>query len=302
MLQVRQISKKFNNTLAVNHLDLSVEKGQICGLLGPNGAGKSTAIRVICGVLVPSSGSIEIDGVNLATSPKIAKQSLGYVPEGAPLPLELLPVEYLTNTALFFGIKKNEIKHLIEKWADRCEIEDVLRKPIGLLSRGYRQRVALVAALLHQPSLLILDEPSTGLDPAQRASFHSVLQDVTEHAAVLYSSHHLAEVETMCDVIAIINHGCLIENHSVSESMDVSTNTVEVSTKNVAESIGGKNITDLENGWVRCSVEQSGEHIVDSVQQCGGKIRLLQPEIESLEMKYLSLIQKSNNSDCLGDD
>jgi ABC-2 type transport system ATP-binding protein len=296
MLQVEQISKKFGKNLAVNQLDLSVQKGQICGLLGPNGAGKSTAIRMICGVLVPNSGSIEIDGVNLSTHPTRAKQSLGYVPEGAPLPLELHPVEYLSIVASIYGLKGDDKKHSIAKWADRCEIADVLQKPIGTLSRGYRQRVALSAALIHQPSLLVLDEPTTGLDPSQRASFHLVLRNVAEHAAVLYSSHHLAEVEASCDVIAIINHGRLIANHSFSESKNTKTKLVEVSSEEVAEFIEGKNVETLENGWVRCSVENSGEIIADLVQQCGGKIRLLQPTTQTLEMEYLELIRESNRT------
>ena len=121
---------------------------------------------------------------------------------------------------------------------------------------------------------------------------------MAEHAAVLYSSHHLAEVETSCDVIAIINHGCLIANHSFSEAKNSKTKLVEVSSKEVAKFIGGKNVERLEDGWVRCSVESSGELIVDLVQQCGGKIRLLQPTTQSLETKYLDLIRESDGSDC----
>jgi ABC-2 type transport system ATP-binding protein len=293
MLQVRQISKTFGSARAVDQLNLTVERGQICGLLGPNGAGKSTTIRIICGVLIPNSGTVEIDGVDIATNPSSAKQSLGYVPEGAPLPLELLPLEYLSSMASLYGLRGAQKKEAIFHWAKQCDISSVLQKPIGSLSRGYRQRVALTAALLHEPKLLILDEPSTGLDPVQRATFHSLLREVSEHAAVLYSSHHLAEVEATCDVTAIINHGKLIDNHLFAELMNKDNQTIEVSSKEVAISIGGEDLKELENGWVRCLVEQNAEEIVELVQKNGGSVRLIQPTTQSLEAKYLELILDS---------
>jgi len=301
MLQVRQISKKFGNTNAVKQLGLSVQKGQIYGLLGPNGAGKSTAIRMICGVLAPTSGSIEINGVDLASYPSKAKQLLGYVPEGAPLPLELLPSEYLSHTASLYGIHGENKKKSVSEWAQRCEITSVLHKPIGSLSRGYKQRVALASALLHKPKLLVLDEPSTGLDPSQRVSFHSVLRNVADDAAVLYSSHHIAEVESSCDAIAIINHGCLISNLQCSDSKESSSFLVEVSSKDVATQIAGKKISLLKDGWVSCRVENSGEQIVAMVQACDGKIRLLQRATETLESQYLALIRESDGVAISGD-
>ena len=136
MLQTHNLSKNFGSTLAVNNLDLSVEVGQIRGLLGPNGAGKSTAIRMICGVLAPTSGSISIGGGDIALHPARAKQLIGYVPEGAPLPFELLPVEYLKYSASMYGLCGDDRMKAIGYWAKRCEIEKILRKPIGSLSRG----------------------------------------------------------------------------------------------------------------------------------------------------------------------
>jgi ABC-2 type transport system ATP-binding protein len=301
MLQVREISKKFGNNFAVKQLDLSVQKGQICGLLGPNGAGKSTAIRMICGVLAPTSGIIEINGVDLASHPSKAKQLLGYVPEGAPLPLELLPNEFLSNTASLYGMHAENKRKSISVWAERCDITSVLHKPIGSLSRGYRQRVALAAALLHQPKLLVLDEPSTGLDPSQRTSFHAVLRNVADEAAVLYSSHHLAEVESSCDVIAIIHNGSLISNLPCSKTENSNLYLVEVSSEDIAMQIEGKDVSPLEDGWVRCLVENSGEQIVDLVHSCDGKIRLLQRTSQSLEMKYLDLIRESDGAEPSGD-
>jgi len=293
MLNVQEICKSFGQTVAVDHLDITVQKGQICGLLGPNGAGKSTTIRLICGVLAPSSGNVYIGGVNLKNNPKQAKQLLGYVPEGAPLPLELLPMEYLSHTASLYGLSRSSRKKSIESWADCCEISDVLQKPIGLLSRGYRQRVSLVAALLHQPTLLILDEPSAGLDPVQQSSFNSLLQRISESAAILYSSHHLAEVEATCDDVVIIHHGKRIAEYSFATKDSDLTITIEVSTKEVANAILGFNITELDDGWVRCEVRQPCEEIVDRIQKNGGKVRLIQPTTHSLEKMYFKLVHNS---------
>lgn len=302
MLHVHQISKEFGRTLAVDKLNFSVKKGQICGLLGPNGAGKTTAIRMICGVLTPSSGHIEIGGMNSSKHPQTTKRSTGYVPEGAPLPLELLPIEYLSNVSSLYGVHARAKKEVISTWASRCDITSVLKKPIGSLSRGFRQRIALVAALIHNPKLLILDEPSTGLDPEQRGTFYSLLKDVSKDAAILYSSHHLDEVEQTCDDVIIINHGRLIAKHSFEDSFRSGIQTVEVSSLQVAQSLEGENKTKLKDGWVRCAVKLERENIVSAVEQFGGNVRLIQPLSQTLETKYLSLIRESNKFDCLGDE
>lgn len=302
MLQVHQISKEFGRTQAVDNLSFSVEKGQICGLLGPNGAGKTTAIRMICGVLIPSSGHIEMDGLSLGKHPIEVKKIVGYVPEGAPLPLELRPIEYLSHVASLYGIQSNVKVESISAWAHRCDITSVLKKPIGSLSRGFRQRVALVAALLHQPRVVILDEPSTGLDPEQRSTFYDLLKDVSSNAAILYSSHHLDEVEQTCDDVIIINHGRLIDTHSFENAIKTDMQTVEVSSLQVAQSLNGENIVHLENGWIRCSVRLERENIVEAVEQFGGNVRLIQPFSLTLESKYLSLIRASNIAKRLGDE
>lgn len=295
MLHAQKINKSFGPTHAVVQLDLDVEVGQIRGLLGPNGAGKSTAIRMICGVLAPDSGTIELNGVDLSVQPSKAKELLGYVPDGAPLPFELLPIEFLRYTASMYGMRSRASKELIEDWAVKCDITTVLKKPIGSLSRGFRQRVALAGALLHSPKLLVLDEPSTGLDPAQNASFRELLRELSKTSAIIYSSHNLAEVEATCDVVSIIHNGKLLLDGAFSamESEDSSI-IVEVSPKTIAEQIGGTEIDHIDSDWARCTVGAlAGEVIVDQVARFGGKIRLLQPVTSSLESNYLRIIHES---------
>jgi ABC-2 type transport system ATP-binding protein len=295
MLQTHNLSKTFGSTRAVQNLDLSVQVGQIRGLLGPNGAGKSTTIRMICGVLAPTSGSIQIGGENISLNPTVAKQFIGYVPEGAPLPLELLPIEYLKHSATMYGLYGDERMKAIGSWAERCDIENVLRKPIGSLSRGYRQRLALAAALVHNPKLIVLDEPSTGLDPEQGASFRTLLKEVAEHAAVMYSSHHLAEVEVTCDVVSIINHGMLIHEGDFQSLYSGETSlTVEVSPHAVVEELPCANIEFIDERWARCTVDSlQGEQVVSKVTGANGKVRLLHPLEESIESNYLRIIRVS---------
>ena len=295
MLQTHSLCKSFGAAVAVETLDLSVQVGQIRGLLGPNGAGKSTAIRMICGVLAPTSGNVTIHGIDCSSKPTVAKQALGYVPEGAPLPLEFLPVEYLNHTASMYGLIGEERSKAISHWAQSCDIANVMRKPIGSLSRGYRQRVALAAALVHNPQLVVLDEPSTGLDPAQNASFRKLLKEVSKSAAILYSSHNLAEVEATCDVVSIMNRGKCVFDGDFAALRDCEEGyVVEVSPHGVVEQLQGTKVVRIDEEWARCTVHGSdGETIATKVTDAEGQLRLLHPTSDSIEANYLRIISAS---------
>ena len=301
MLHVKQLTKHFGSSEVVHCLDLSVERGQIRGLLGPNGAGKSTTIRMICGVMTPDFGTIQIDGIDIANNPTLAKQSIGYLPEGAPLPEEFLPSEYLKYVASMYGLFGDEQMDAINSCAEQCDIKDVLEKPIAILSRGYRQRVALAAAIMHKPKVLVLDEPSTGLDPEQSASFRKLVRATAETSAVLYSSHHLSEVEETCDVVSIISNGRVVLDSTFEDLREDGFRVVvEVSPHSMAEKISGTNPVPINGDWIRCeldvsnkSLEVVGEDISQQISNAGGKIRLLHPISNSLESTYLRYIHEA---------
>ena len=301
ILQTSNLTRSFANIIALRSVDLSLERGQIRGLLGPNGAGKSTTLRIICGVLMPNEGSIYVDGVNLIDDPVKAKALIGYLPEGAPLPSELRGIDYLSYVGSMYGLNRTIRKQVIEEWSNRCDIEQVLYQPIGTLSRGYRQRVGLAGALLHQPKLVVLDEPSTGLDPEQSVSFRKLIKEVAANAAVLYSSHNLAEVEATCDVVSILCKGRIVADGTFeSLSIGGTSVSVEVSPHSVAKALPTTRCDPLDDKWMRCvcekenlSTNELGEQIAEIVSVDGGSIRLIQPIGETPVMTYLRLIQES---------
>jgi ABC-2 type transport system ATP-binding protein len=175
MIVIEHASKSFGPTRAVDDLSFALEPGQMTGLLGPNGAGKTTTIRMIAGYLAPDAGSITLAGHPVRTSPAIARRSLGYLPESAPLYPELKPAQYLDYRARLFAMPRRERRAAVARVIDRCRLADMAHKRIGVLSKGYRQRVGLAAAIVHDPPVLILDEPTNGLDPAQMRTTRALI-------------------------------------------------------------------------------------------------------------------------------
>jgi ABC-2 type transport system ATP-binding protein len=295
ILQTSNLTRRFATILALKSVDLSLEVGEIRGLLGPNGAGKSTALRMICGVLMPSEGEVLINGTSLSHDPVRAKKCIGYLPEGAPLPSELRGFDYLSFVGKMYGLDSSTRKQAIDEWSSRCDIERILYQQIGTLSRGYRQRVGLAAALLHSPALVVLDEPSTGLDPEQCVSFRELIKEVSREAAVLYSSHSLAEVEATCDVVSILCNGRIVADGTFdSLSVGESAVSVEVSPHSIAEVLPTTSCNVIDENWIRCiCADILGEKVAKIVADAGGSIRLIQPMIETAEATYLRLIQES---------
>jgi ABC-2 type transport system ATP-binding protein len=211
---VKDLLKQYGEQKAVNQVSFSVEKGEIVGFLGPNGAGKSTTMKMITGYLPPDAGSAIVSGINVADDPIAAKKKIGYLPEANPLYFDMYIKEYLDFIAGIHGIKNRtqRIKEVIELTGLTVE----QKKKIGQLSKGYKQRVGLAAALIHEPEVLILDEPTTGLDPNQIVEIRNVIKAQGKNKTVLFSSHILQEVQAVCDKVIIINKGQLVANDTLA--------------------------------------------------------------------------------------
>lgn len=214
MIEVTNLTKRYGDHIAVNNLSFRVEKGQIYGFLGPNGAGKSTTMNIITGYLAASNGTVTIDGKDIQKEPEEAKKKIGYLPELPPLYVDMTVEEYLAFAADLKKIPGAERKAQVERSMDLVGITDMRKRLIKNLSKGYKQRVGLAQAILGNPEVLILDEPSVGLDPKQIIEIRELIKKLGESHTIILSSHILSEVSAVCDHIMIIAHGQLVASDS----------------------------------------------------------------------------------------
>ncbi|MCI8621280.1 MAG: ABC transporter ATP-binding protein [Clostridia bacterium] len=210
MIKVENVTKKYGSHVAVNNISFTIEDGEIVGFLGPNGAGKTTTMNMLTGFIESSSGEIEINGYDVSKKAKKAKKEIGYMPETTPLYNELTPKEFINYMAELKGVSKKERKEEVQRILKEVNIEDVQNKLIRNLSRGYRQRVSLASALVGNPKVLILDEPTVGLDPKQVVQIRNLIKSLGKDHTVILSSHILSEISQICEKVIIINKGNLI--------------------------------------------------------------------------------------------
>jgi len=210
MLEVQGLSKSFYGTPAVTDVSFRVESGEILGFLGPNGAGKTTTMRMITGFLAPTAGRVTLADVDVARKPLLAKRALGYLPETLALYPEMRVREYVAFRAQLCGVPGRDVKARVDEALGKCFVDDVASTPIGNLSKGYRQRVGLAGALVHKPKVLVLDEPTVGLDPQQIVKVRALIRDLRKDHTILLSTHILPEVELVCDRILIIDKGRIV--------------------------------------------------------------------------------------------
>ena len=217
MIEVQSLVKRYGgaNRAAVRDLSFSVEKGPLVGFLGPNGAGKSTTMKILAGSLSMTSGTVKVGGFDVAADPYSAKAQIGYMPEAVPLYPEMRVIEYLRFRAELKGVSRSDRVKRVGHAMDKAVVTDFASIPIGKLSKGYRQRVGLADALLAQPPLLILDEPTAGLDPNQIREVRAVLRDLGKEHTVLLSTHILSEVEASCSRAIVINRGKLVTDDTI---------------------------------------------------------------------------------------
>jgi len=217
-LSARNLQRRFGDHLVINDVSLELRRGEVLGLLGHNGAGKTTTMQMLTGCLLPNSGEIEICGFNLLLQPELAKANLGYLPETPPLYRELSVNEFLNFAARLRGIKPSSTAGVLAEAKRNCGLESVGKKIVGTLSKGYQQRVGIAQAIIHQPAVIVLDEPTVGLDPAQIREVRTLIRELGDTHSVILSTHLLSEVESVCDRVEIMQHGKLIYSDT-SEQM-----------------------------------------------------------------------------------
>lgn len=256
MIEVKNLVKKYGDHLAVDHLSFHVEKGQIYGFLGPNGAGKSTTMNIMTGYIASTDGEVIINGHNILEEPEEAKKCIGYLPEQPPLYFDMTVKEYLKFAAELKKVPRDRRENQIKDVMKMVGITNMQERLIKNLSKGYRQRVGLAQAILGYPEIIILDEPTVGLDPKQIIEIRELIRKLAKNHTIILSSHILSEVSEVCDYILIINNGKLVASDTTDnlEKMTMGSNTLELSVKGDRERM--KNILDQmeeirEVEWVK---------------------------------------------------
>ena len=293
-IEVLSVSKSYETQLALNEISFSAKKGEIIGFLGPNGAGKSTMMKILTGYISPTKGTVFVSGIDVVKNPIAAKAKIGYLPEQNPLYQEMYVREYLQFQASIFKVSKETIATVVE---DVGLIPEVHKK-ISQLSKGYQQRVGLAAALIHNPDVLILDEPTTGLDPNQLQEIRTLLKKLGKEKTILFSTHIMQEVEAVCDRVIIIKKGELLLDTSIEELKDSNEQIIEVTfyykieeqfIQRLPNIISYKN--NFDNTWYITfnSSEDMRGVIFDFAQENGLKILELNSKNQSLETLFTKL-------------
>jgi ABC-2 type transport system ATP-binding protein len=248
MIEIKNLTKRFGSNIVLDNITFSVRKGEVLGFLGPNGAGKTTTMKIITSFWTPTAGNVEVEGLDVINDSLKIRTKIGYLPETVPLYDDMRVYEYLRFTAEIRGLPKDGIKKRIKEVVDICGLGKVIRQPIEELSKGYRQRVGLAQAIMHDPEILILDEPTTGLDPNQIAEIRNLIKELGKKKTVIFSTHILGEVSATCDRVIIINDGKIVGEGSPDELMAKASGQeiIYVKIKGPKEEVLNK-LNDMEN-------------------------------------------------------
>ena len=265
LIEATGLRKTFGSITAVDGISLSVNKGEVLGFLGPNGAGKSTTMKMITGFLEPDAGSASICGADVLTEPKLAKSKLGYVPEGAPAYGDMTPTAFLTFIAEIRGYTANDIRSRVSAAISRAGLGSVVDQRIETLSKGFKRRVGIAQAILHDPPVLIMDEPTDGLDPNQKHHVRELIREMAPHKAIIVSTHILEEVEAVCTRAVIINKGRIVADGTAENLLSRARNHGAISIR-VPEADAARIASALS-----AITEVAG---VETVEKINGQIRL----------------------------
>lgn len=255
-IQVSQLTKVYGKQKAVNDISFEVKPGDILGFLGPNGAGKSTTMKIATGYIPPSSGEVTVAGIDVIKDSQTARQRIGYLPEHNPLYLDMYVHEYLQFIGALHGLKGRSAKQRVVEMIKLCGLSIEQNKQIGALSKGYRQRVGLAQALIHNPEVLILDEPTTGLDPNQLAEIRHLIKEISKEKTVILSTHIMQEVKALCNRVIIINHGSIVADDSVDNLTSGGAAVLKVEFQNPVSKEELKKLPGVE------SIKGEGTHYI----------------------------------------
>jgi ABC-2 type transport system ATP-binding protein len=304
VIEVRNLSKYFGSRCAVNGISFTVEPNTIVGFLGPNGAGKTTTIRILTGYTPPTSGSAKVAGHDVVTESRAVRRVVGYLPESNPLYPEMRVREYLDFRAKLRGLDTPQRSAAIARVVERCWLNEAYHRPIGHLSKGFRQRVGLADALLHNPKILILDEPTVGLDPTQVRETRSLLRELAADHPILFSSHTLSEVQAICHRIIIIHEGRIVASGSVEEltgklgdqrrvqaELKGPHGDVLAAVQKLSGVVGASATAD--GGWTRLNITARGDvptAVAELAAARGWAVRELRTDAASLEDFFVKAI------------
>ena len=301
-LSARHLTRRYGNALAVAELDLELKRGEVLGLLGPNGAGKSTTMQMLTGNLAPSSGSVSICGIDLLEKPKLAKAKIGYLPETPPLYRELTVDEFLIFCGRLHRVPRDELPQAVKQTKARCGLSDMGRRLIAHLSKGYQQRVGIAQAILHQPDVVILDEPTVGLDPNQIREIRTLIRELGGSHSVILSTHILPEVEAICDRVQIMHRGKIVFADSIEglrrsrQTESLVVGFMRPPTLDVLKAIPGvKDAQTMEQNVFRviCQPDTNpAEAITRAASENNWGLTQLSPERTSLEDVFAELTRQ----------
>ncbi len=316
MISVEHLTKCYGDFMAVDDLSFEIEEGHVYGFLGPNGAGKSTTMNIMTGCLSATAGHIRIDGHDIFEEPKKAKRLIGYLPEQPPLYMTETPEEYLRFVGEAKGLKGQELTAQIADVIEQTKLGDVKNRCISALSKGYKQRVGIAQALLGNPKVIILDEPTVGLDPIQIIEIRALIKELGQHHTVIFSSHILSEVQTICDQILIITKGHLVafdtpealeKRLAASNEITIVTPSEEDELRQTLEPVAG--IAEIktdpaQNGYTRAYLQTAGDDIYAVSTQvfkafasCGRTLAELTVKKANLEDVFLELTESNEKEE-----
>ncbi len=312
MIKVEHVTKKYGSVVAVNDISFEIKEGEIIGLLGPNGAGKSTTMNMITGYIEQTSGKIIIDGYDMLKKPKKAKKEIGYMPEGVPIYTDLTVKEFVTYMAELKKVDRKVRKEKVNKVIEQTGLKDVEKKLTKNLSRGYKQRVSMAGALVGDPKILILDEPTVGLDPKQITEIRELIKELGKTHTVILSSHILSEVSQICSKVIIINKGKIVaidtpqnleEKVSNNHSIYVTVEDKEDKMKNIKDKMPDvkqiKLVEENEDGTKQYIIEPKGEEdlrkvIFEQFAKEGITIFEMKKADSTLEDAFMKIIEGGN--------